>query len=344
MLYKKRKVLYHYLAILKKTSLPKALNFVRLFIGFHYSRILKKPVQFGRPVFMSIEPTTSCNLRCPQCPSGLREFSRPTGMLRNQLFEKIILETKKYLHSLTFYFQGEPYLNPDFLNMVQFAANNGIYTITSTNAHYLDDAMAAKTVQSGLDRLIISVDGITQDTYEKYRVGGKLDKVVEGTRAIVRQKKLLKSQSPQVVWQFVVFKHNQHQVAAVKKLGKELGVDTVTIKTAQVYDFEQGHSLIPDIDAYSRYTKKPDGTYRIKNRLLNQCWRMWQGCVITWDGKVVPCCFDKDATHKLGDLSTESFEQIWFSPAYNAFRGAVLKSRTSIDICTNCTEGTQVWA
>lgn len=220
----------------------------------------------------------------------------------------------------------------------------GIYTITSTNAHYLNEDTARQTVLSGLGKLIISVDGITQEVYEQYRIGGRLDKVLEGTQHIVEQKRKLKSATPHIVWQFVVFKPNEHQVEAVKKLGKELGVDEVKIKTAQVYDFEEGHKLIPENEKYSRYSKSSNGAYKIKNEMLNQCWRMWQGCVITWDGKVVPCCFDKDAKYTLGDLKQQRFSEVWFSEPYQKFRASVLSSRKSIDICTNCSEGTQVWS
>jgi len=338
-----RIVLYYYIGILKKLSFYKTYNFFKLFVGFHYSRLTHQPKQFGLPVFISIEPTTSCNLRCPQCPSGLREFTRETGMLKSNLFETIILQVKKHLHSLTFYFQGEPYLNPDFLKMVAFANTHHIYTITSTNAHYLTEENARQTILSKLDKLIISVDGITQEVYEQYRIGGKLSTVIDGTKEILRQKKLLKSKTPHVVWQFVVFKPNQEQIEAVKQLGKELGVDEVKIKTAQIYDFENGHDLIPDLAKYSRYSKNEEGKFRIKNKLLNQCWRMWQGCVITWDGKIVPCCFDKDAKYKLGNLASDRFKDIWFSEPYTHFRRSVLKSRDQIDICTNCTEGTKVW-
>lgn len=334
----------YYKGIARKLTGHKALNFIKLYLGFHYSRFTKKPIQLGMPLFVSIEPTTSCNLRCPQCPSGLRQFNRETGMLQAGLFEKVILQLKRHLHSLTFYFQGEPYLNPDFLNMVSFANAHNIYTITSTNAHYLTDEQAKKTVLSKLDELIISVDGTSQETYENYRVGGQFSKVIEGTNAIVEKKRVLKSKTPHVVWQFIVFKHNQHQIAEVKALGKKVGVDEVRIKTAQVYDFKDGHTLIPDIEKYSRYKKNSFGKFEIKNKLLNQCWRMWQGCVITWDGKIVPCCFDKDAKYKLGDLENQSFQSVWQSQEYNRFRQSILKGRNKIDICTNCTEGTEVWA
>lgn len=337
-------MIHYYTGILKKLTLYKIANYIKLWYGFHYSRLTKNPRQIGLPFSVSIEPTTSCNLRCPECPSGLREFTRPTGMLDVSFFEKTINQLHACLHSLTFYFQGEPYLNPAFLKMVKIAGDKRIYTITSTNAHYLDEKNAVETVKSGLDKLIISVDGITQEVYEQYRVGGQLNKVLEGTREILKQKKLLKSTTPHVIWQFVVFKPNEHQVEAVKKLGRELGVNEVKIKTAQVYDFEKGSELIPRTGKYSRYTEKPDGTFEIKNKLLNQCWRMWQGCVITWDGKVVPCCFDKDAKYKLGNLAKQDFAAVWYSTEYNQFRKSILKGRSQVDICTNCTEGTKVWA
>lgn len=106
-----------------------------------------------------------------------------------------------------------------------------------------------------MDRLIISIDGTTQETYENYRVGGQLSKVIEGTKNIVKWRKQLKSKTPLIVFQFLVVKPNEHQVEEVKKLGKELGVDDVWFKTAQVYDYESGNELIPTIQKYSRYKK-----------------------------------------------------------------------------------------
>ena len=296
------------------------------------------------PLVLNFEPTTSCNLRCPECPSGLRSFSRPTGMLEPAFFKKTIDELAETLLYLTFYFQGEPYLNPAFLDMVSYAAKKNIFTFTSTNAHYLNDENARRTVESGLDKLIISIDGTTQEVYSQYRIGGDLKKVVEGTQNILKWKKQLKSKTPYVVFQFLVVKPNEHQLTDIKNLSLELGVDELKFKTAQVYDYQQGNPLIPDNVAYSRYKKKADGTYTLKNKLLNQCWRMWSGCVITWDGIVVPCCFDKDAKHQLGHLKSESLQKIWKGKGYQQFRSSLLRSRSEIDICTNCTEGTKVWA
>jgi radical SAM protein with 4Fe4S-binding SPASM domain len=245
---------------------------------------------------------------------------------------------------LIFYFQGEPYINPNFLDMVSYAKQKGIYTITSTNGHFLNEENAKRTIESGLDRMIISVDGTTQEVYEQYRKAGKLDNVLEGARNVVKWKKKMGSNTPHLIFQFLVVRPNEHQISEVYKLAEEIGIDEVKLKTAQVYDYENGNPLIPTIDKYARYKKQNDGTYRVKNRLLNHCWKLWHSCVITWDGLVVPCCFDKDATHQLGDLKKESFQTLWEAPAYQKFRSQLLQGRDKIDICTNCTEGCKVWA
>lgn len=328
----------------KKLTVRKSWNAARVLSGYYQSRITGVPNLSGLPISIAIEPTTSCNLRCPECPSGLRSFTRPTGMLKNDLFKKVIDELAPTLSYLIFYFQGEPYLNPRFLEMVQYAASKGIYTATSTNAHYLDEPSARATVQYGLDRLIISIDGTSQDTYQQYRIGGNLDKVIEGTKNIIRMKKELKSKTPHVIFQFLVVRPNEHQVPDVYALARQLGVDQVLLKTAQIYDYANGSDLLPEQEKYSRYKKNADGRYTIKNSLDNHCWKMWHSCVITWDGNVVPCCFDKDAHHVLGDLTKDSFRQIWYGEKYNTFRSSLLKSRKEIEICKNCTEGTNVWA
>lgn len=330
--------------LFSKLTFRRFVNAVKVLCSFYVSRFLKRPVQWGYPVSISFEPTTSCNLRCPECPSGLRQFSRPTGMLKNDFFTRTIDEIHKELLYLIFYFQGEPYLNPDFLKMVKYASDKKIYTATSTNAHYLTDEIAKKTVESGLDRLIISIDGTTQDVYQQYRVGGNLEKVLAGARNIVKWKKQLKSKTPFVFFQFLVVKPNQHQIEEIKKLGKDVGVDEVRFKTAQVYDYKTDpNNLIPTIDKYSRYKKNADGTYIPKNKLANRCWKLQHANVITWDGLVVPCCFDKDAMHQLGNLKSQSFKEIWHNDNYKQFRSQLMKSRKNIDICANCSEGVSVW-
>jgi radical SAM protein with 4Fe4S-binding SPASM domain len=325
------------------TATPERIwNALKVLSSYYISRASSKPFHWGMPISISIEPTTSCNLRCPQCPSGLREFTRKTGMLENSMLKKVVDELAPTLSYITFYFQGEPYLNNEFLNQVQYAVQKNIYTATSTNAHYLTEDIARKTVESGLDRLIISIDGVDQETYEKYRIGGSLEKVLEGTKNIVSWKKKLNSATPHIIWQFIVFKHNENQITRIKALGREFGVNEVNLKTAQIYNYENNTTLIPQNKKYSRYIAAGI-SYKLKNKLLNHCWRLWNSCVITWDGQIVPCCFDKDAKYSFGSLKTHSFLEIWRNSNYLNFRKSITQSRDKIDICSNCTEGTKVW-
>ena len=324
-------------------SYARVSNSVRVFLSYKLAQITKKPIHWGKPITVSIEPTTACNLGCPECPSGLKQFTRPTGNLKPEFYESILDQLLPELSYLTFYFQGEPYINPSFLDMVAYASKRGVHTSTSTNAHFIDEAVAKRTVESGLDRLIISVDGTSQEVYEKYRINGSLDKVLEGTKNIVAAKKAAGSSTPHIVFQFLVVRHNEHQIDELKSLAKEYGVDEVKFKTAQIYDYKKGSPLMPENEEYARYAKQADGSFAIKNEMLNHCWRLWQGCVITWDGGVVPCCFDKDASHQLGHTKSASFMDIWRGEAYQQFRTNVLSARSEVDICTNCTEGTKVW-
>ena len=295
------------------------------------------------PYSLSIEPTTACNLGCPECPSGLKQFTRATGKIDLSLHEQMLDQVKNCLY-INYYFQGEPFLHPEFLDLIKAAKKRKIYTATSSNAHFIDQKKAEDIVASGLDRLIISIDGLTQETYENYRVHGTLSKVIEASKEMVEAKKRLKSKTPQLIFQMLAVKPNEPEIPQVFELGRELGIDEVRIKTAQFYNYENGNSLMPENEDYARYKKQSDGSYTLKYKTGNHCWRMWSSSVLTWDGQVVPCCFDKDAKHVLGSLANRSFEEIWKSEKYKAFRQSVLVARNDIDICQNCSEGAKVWA
>lgn len=329
--------------LFQKLTTKKLVNGFKMISGYYASRITRKPLQWGMPISMSIEPTTACNLGCPECPSGLKMFSRPTGNLDPKLFENIIAQVQDTLVYLTFYFQGEPFINKNFLRMVKYASDRKIFTATSTNAHFINDQVAEEIIHSGLDHLIISMDGTTQEVYEQYRVNGHLDKVLQGTENIIAAKKRLNSATPKVIFQFLVVKHNEHQIDDLHQLADKMGVDQVALKTAQVYDYKNGSPLFPTNEKYSRYKKNKQGFFEIKNKLRNHCWRLWHSTVITWDGDLVPCCFDKDAKYKMGTIQTQSFKEIWHDETYKSFRNTIIQSRKNIDICQNCTEGTKVW-
>lgn len=326
------------IAFLRLLTFQKIINYFLLATSYQLSRIKGEPILWGKPTTLSIEPTTSCNLRCPECPSGLRAFSRPTGMLQEELFRKTIDQVQGHLTWLHLYFQGEPFLNPRFLEMVSYANSKGIFTSTSTNAHYLQERQVMEVLHSGLKQLIVSMDGITQEIYEKYRVGGNLEKVQDGINLLLAERNKSNQRFPRVVLQFLVTGQNEHQLPDLKHWAEEMQVDELQLKTTQIYDFEDGSALIPSDLGYSRYMPVGNGKWKLKKKLENKCWRMWQGAVSTWDGKIVPCCFDKDAEHVMGELKSQSLSSIWSSLPYQNFRKQLLRDRTQIEICRNCTE------
>ena len=334
-----------FLRFIQKTITAKRLtNALLIYMGFYFSRVFKLVNPWGMPISLSIEPTTACNLGCPECPSGLKQFSRDTGNLKAENFNRWLEQLAPTLSYLNFYFQGEPFIHNDILDFISKASLKGIYTSTSTNAHFITEKRAEEIVHSGLDRILISIDGTTQEVYEQYRVHGLLQKVLDGTKHLVEARKNHKSRTPHIIFQFLVVRPNEHQIEEAKQLANEYKVDEIRFKTAQVYDYENGNPLIPTIEKYSRYKRLSNGKFMVKSSLDNHCWRMWSGAVVTWDGKVVPCCFDKDATHEMGNLSKEDFKSIWKGKIYSTFRKQLLKGRKEIDICKNCSEGTKVWA
>lgn len=331
-----------YWKIIRRLNVSRIINILKIAFSYYLSRLIGKPLMFGYPFSISVEPTTSCNLRCPECISGIRGFTRKTGMLTIETYKNILGSSEKWLMYLNYYFQGEPFLNPEIYEMIKMASEKGIYTSTSTNAHYLTMENCKKIIDSGLSRLIISIDGTTPEVYSAYRIGGSYEKVMEGLKMLKEVKEESGARTPMIIIQFIVFRQNEHQVPSIKKLSKELGFK-LWIKSAQINEFEAGSDLMPESEKYSRYIKQEDGKYSIKNNLLNHCWKLWHSLVFTWDGKAVPCCFDKDAKHAMGDIHQTSLEKIWYDSPYNDFRKMLIHSRARIDICRNCSEGTNVF-
>lgn len=318
------------------------INLIRVEISYFISRFTRKPIFWGMPTAISLEPTTACNLGCPQCPSGLKQFSRPTGKMNLQQFKALLPRISPTTGYITLYFQGEPFLNKEFTEMISAASRQGIYTVTSSNAHFLSPEVAVKTVEAGLKRMIISIDGLTQDTYAQYRIGGNVDKVIQGTQNILAARKALGVTYPVVIWQFIVFAHNEHEIDAIRKKAKDIGVDKLQLKTAQIYDFENADHWLPANPKLTRYQKK-EGRLALKASRMKRCKRFHSNPVITWDGNMVPCCFDKDASHPLGNVLHTDVKDVWKGVLRQSFGQQLKKGRQHTDICNNCTEGARVW-
>jgi len=329
---------------LRKLTIRKIWNLLLLSLSYFLSAALKKHFLWGYPSGLAIEPSSLCNLSCPECPSGTKNLSGEKGFMDIELFNKILDETGLYLTFLTLYFQGEPFLNKRLFEMIKRAVEKNIYTATSTNGHFLTTENVKGIIKSGLDRLIISVDGTTQAVYEKYRVGGDLKTVISGIEEIVKLKRKLHSSKPFVIISFLALRTNEHQIEDIKELGKKLGVNKVVIKTAQVKDMSCRNDLVPAGEKLTRY-KFVDGHYELKRKLANRCRRVWSSPVITFNGHIVivPCCFDKNAEHSMGKITVNNFKNIWFGDCFRDFRKRILKERKVINICRNCTSGQKIF-
>ncbi len=306
--------------------------------SFVVSGISKKNVVWGYPPIVNVEPTNVCNLRCPLCVTGSMQMKRSYGRMNVEKFKTFIDQVADKIIYVTLYHQGEPYLHKEFNDMVTYAKSKGVYVTTSTNAHFFTPELAESVVKSKIDSMIISLDGVTQETYEKYRVLGKLDTVLEGIRNVVEAKQRLKSKVPYLFLQFLVMKQNEHEIPQVKALANELGVDRLLIKTTQVMTLDEAKEWLPENDKYRRY-ELTEEAFRVKQG-QGVCPRVWMTTLIDWDGQVVPCCFDKNGEHALGHLDNgQSFDEIWKNEKYSDFRTRMLTNRNSIDICRNCNYG-----
>lgn len=329
------------LNLLKKLTLTRAWNLVKIFTGFYVSRLSRRAKVWGVPFSVTIEPTNLCNLKCPECPTGIGALTRPTGVMALSSFRRILDGLPREVFYAQLFFQGEPFLNKDLLEMVRYARARNMYVSISTNAHFLDVDTCRSLVASGLERLIISLDGMTGDSYSRYRVNGNLHKVLEGLALLDREKHAARSRNPRIILQYLVTKYNEHEIPELKRLAKKHGA-TAVLKTMQVSSLENATAFLPENPNYTRY-ERTNGTLRTRSTLHNYCGRLWDQCVITWDGRIVPCCFDKDAAYSPGSLEKDAFHDLWRSPGYQDFRNSVLKNRKKIPMCQNCTEGLKVY-
>jgi radical SAM protein with 4Fe4S-binding SPASM domain len=320
---------------LKSMSITRSFHLLASFVSYWLSILTRRPLTFGLPYSCSIEPVSLCNLRCPECPVGMGTLNREKGVLTLEKFENWLATIKKHTSYLTLYLQGEPLLNKDLPGMIEMATRSQIYTTISTNAQLLSREIATQLTLSGLKKLIVSVDGIDQETYEVYRKLGQLAKVFEGIDFVMKARREAGINYPLVIIQFIVFRHNETQIEEIKNLGKKMGVK-VEIKTAQHYDLSNENPLITSIEKYRRYKSGPNNKWIMKASLKNKCLRLWTTAVITWNGWLIPCCYDKDAVFKMGDLGSSSFSEIWRGEQYMKFRKKVLNSKSSLDMCHNC--------
>ena len=331
-------------------------------IGVHHVRHL--------PTFVSVEPANFCQLACPECPVGmnrnkssnLQTFQSSNknntqalpGVLSLSDYKQIISKISSYAHTLQLFWQGEPLLNPQLPEMIHIAREAGLYTIVSTNAQALDRPMAQALVGAGLNRIIISMDGWTQQTYEQYRQGGSVDKVKAAIgylseakqlstvhTALADRSRLSRDKNCQlstiIELQCLYLRTNEAEWGTFRREYRKLGADRLTMKTAQLYDYAEGSPFMPSDARFARYKwRAREGRYVLKRRLRNRCMRLWSGCVVDIHGNVFPCCYDKNHQYPLGNLLRQSLADIFHGAPAQHFRETILSHRASIPVCTNC--------
>jgi len=325
--------------IRKSFRIRRLLNAVLVYLSYYISLITRKAVFWGSPPVVMIEPTNICNLKCPLCPTGNGTLKRKKGYMSFEVFQKIINDIEKTAFMVVLWNQGEPYLNKDFSKMVKYASDRGLFTLVSTNGNI--DYNAEEVVKSGLDSMIVSLDGTEQETYNKYRINGKLDKVLDGVHQIVEARKKLNRKNPLLRWQFLVMKHNEHEIAEIKQLSKELEVDNLEFKSVQIYSKEDIKKYLPTNPKYRRYKVNGDN-FELKFGIKNRCRRIWTNAVINWDGEVAICCFDKDGDFKVGNVIESKLSELWKNKKIIKVRNQILTDRKQIPICRNCLEGVKI--
>lgn len=319
----------------------RALNALRAYVSYALSRF--GSVRFAhKPLFVSVEPAAVCQLRCPACPVGLRNNEKPIAnsqkLMSCEVWERVLREVSSYAHTMQFYFQGEPLLNKDLPRMIREAHDAGLYTIVSTNAQAMTQDMAQALVNSGLDRIIVSMDGLTDESYNAYRIGGSLEKCKEALKWLHEAKEKsqqlkAKSQQPIIELQVLRLKTNEHEWGEFKRQYKLFGADRLVFKTAQLYDYADGHPLMPTNPKYSRYIQGTDGKYH-RRKLRKGCFRVWSGVVITTNGDVLPCCYDKAHAYAYGNIMDAPLAELFTNEKAMSFRQAAMNETPSI--CKEC--------
>jgi radical SAM protein with 4Fe4S-binding SPASM domain len=317
-----------------RNPLIKPANAVIAGYSYFQSSVRGKTIAHGMPLAAGVELTNYCNLNCPECNSGSGLMTRERGFMSLDLFDRIISELGSYIYNINLYFQGESMLHPQFFSILRKCRK--INSTLSTNGHFLSAENAENLVRSGLGKLIVSLDGMDRSAYSSYRINGDFEKVVAGIKNVSEARGRISSHMKLAI-QFLVNRNNEHQIPAARKFAREMKA-SFHLKSMQIINKDSYGSWLPSLGKFSRYEKTDNG-YTLKNPFPNKCSRLWFNPVITWDGKVLPCCFDKNADHVMGDLNEDPFTEIWNDPRYKMFRRSVLSDRKIIEICRNCTSG-----
>lgn len=303
-------------------------------------RIANPSNRFGMPPILQIEPVNFCNLRCPTCAFGAGLIRRPPEALSFDLYRSIIDQVKDHVCLMAFWSWGEPFLHDGACDMIRYARENGILVHTSTNGHFFRTRKEARRViESGLDSLIVCIDGLDQKTYETYRVGGELGVVLESVRNLVRERNFLGKGNPRITLRFLVMRHNEHQARAFEKMALELGADAASLRFPIVrrrgVDLEGGRALLPEAHGIPIVPKRRTGRRRIGLPAV-RCGRPYGNLTIFSNGDLVLCENDENASFPLGNASRNGIREILASRHARNLLAAFRKRPGEFPFCVDC--------
>jgi MoaA/NifB/PqqE/SkfB family radical SAM enzyme len=295
------------------------------------------------PRTVMIDPVNICQLQCPLCSTGRRRLNYDPKIMPLQTFQ-VVLDKMPFIKKLELYKNGEPFLNPDIFAMTRYACDRNIQVTISTNLSFTKtDDFFEDIVKSGLAKLIVSLDGASQESYARYRKGGNYDLVVSNIRKIIEAKNQLQSKKPEIVWQFLVNKYNEHEIVAAQQISRDLKLELDLQPMGLADD-------LPDAQLDSTIQERMAQWLPANKQYVSECYRgeyrypLYRGIcaqlftrlVVTVDGKVLPCCWAEDRNSVFGDLLTESFEKIWNNQHYVNSRMRFLENGFRQNVHTVC--------
>lgn len=306
------------------------------FLGYLLPRLPEKLCYFGFNGTIIIEPTNSCNLKCPVCPTS-QNMKRKKGFMKFEDFKNIVDSIEPITKKIYMNFAGEPLLNKNIFEMVRYAEEKGISTLVSTNTTLLDRYIDG-VLSSKLSKLIVCLDGASKETHESYRVGSDFDKVKENIRTLCKAKSEAGLVKPEINLQFVVMKKNENEIQKMVEIAEELGVNSLTLKSFAIgtqHNHEEKIKLamdfLPNNKEFRRYDysvsdveleKKPDICPWIRQS------------VILWNGDVTLCCYDFNGELVVGNIFEKDFKTILKSPKYKKYRKMAMQRK--FRLCKNC--------
>jgi MoaA/NifB/PqqE/SkfB family radical SAM enzyme len=286
---------------------------------------LRRPVVGTYPVMAMIEPTLTCNLRCPACPTGLQLGLRPAATLKAETFRAIIDEIGDYVFHLSMYNWGEPLLHKQTPDFIAYAKQRSMTVSLSSNLSlHLGDEYVDRLVSSGLDEILIGLDGSSAETYAQYRRRGEFDLVRANMLKIQAAKKRLGLLTPKLTWQFLVFKHNEHEIEEARTRHREWGADDFLVFGAEMPTGAHAAGFEPStIPEYNRY--HPDHPVQVRDRWTRKddkaCSWLYGVFVMNPDGRVSPCCATSDKADDFGAYDPErGFRAVWNSDRFRQAR------------------------